>query len=115
MSTTEELPSYLREGFRTHKYDIRKTSGEPLHPDAKYFVLRYDKDPNAVVAMLAYAHGLVGDNTPFVKQLLQTLYIHAERFGKLAEWSKVAQQALYRLKAEPEALLAAKMSDEITA
>lgn len=37
------------------KYDIKKTNGNPVSPNAQYFVLRIDTDPAARVALLAYA------------------------------------------------------------
>ena len=41
----------------------------PVDPDAKYFVLRYDKDPNAVVAMLAYADSVEAVNPEFADDI----------------------------------------------
>jgi len=37
------------------KYDVRKADGTPVEDAARYFVLRYDTDPNARAAMEAYA------------------------------------------------------------
>lgn len=37
------------------KFEIAKTDGTPVDPDAQYFVLRIDTDPAARVALLAYA------------------------------------------------------------
>lgn len=38
-----------------HKYKVEKTNGEPVDPNAQYFVLRVDTDPAAQAAMLTYA------------------------------------------------------------
>ena len=108
----DELPGHLQDGL-FQKYRIEKRHGMPVDPDAKYFVLRYDTDPNAVVAVLAYAKELVGENTVFTKDLLTTLFIYAEKHKKLEEWATVAIRALYHLKAEPEALREAQARDEI--
>jgi len=37
------------------KYVIQKADGAPVDPRARYFVLRYDTDPHAKVALRAYA------------------------------------------------------------
>lgn len=50
------------EGFKKHKYLVKKTNGKPMDPRSKHFVLRYDKhqdDKNHMracqKAMLVYA------------------------------------------------------------
>lgn len=45
------------------KYIISKTSGKPVDPKARYFVLRYDQDPHARVALAAYAESVQRDNS----------------------------------------------------
>lgn len=40
------------------KYIVSKASGEPVDEDACYFVLRYDTDPHARAALLAYADSI---------------------------------------------------------
>ncbi len=37
------------------KYKIEKTDGSAIDPEAKYFVLRYDTDSSARVALVMYA------------------------------------------------------------
>lgn len=37
------------------KYVVRKANNEPLDPEAKYFVLRYDNDPDALYAATLWA------------------------------------------------------------
>lgn len=42
------LEDYKKCGLLSNKYDVRKTDGTPIHPEAFYFVLRIDnfgKDP----------------------------------------------------------------------
>lgn len=40
------------------KYHIEKADGSPCDPNAKYFVLRFDKDPYARIALSAYAKAI---------------------------------------------------------
>jgi len=37
------------------KYVVRKANNEPIEPGAKYFVLRYDNDPDALYAATLWA------------------------------------------------------------
>ena len=41
-------------GFISDKYIITKSNGNPVDPDAKYFVLRLDKDIAALDALRSY-------------------------------------------------------------
>jgi hypothetical protein len=50
------------------KYRISK-DGESTDPDARYFVLRYDTDPHARVAMVAYAESVERDNPQLARDL----------------------------------------------
>lgn len=43
------------------KYNITKTNGKPIDPDAQYFVLRIDTRPAARVALLVYAEQVEKD------------------------------------------------------
>lgn len=54
--------SSYKEGGWDDKYIISKANGHPIDSEAQYFVLRYDKDPHAVVAMDAYANSVERDN-----------------------------------------------------
>lgn len=38
-----------------NKYRIAKSNGDPIDPEARYFLLRYDKDPAALKALETYA------------------------------------------------------------
>lgn len=53
------------------KYTVTKTDGSPVDPNAKYFVLRLDKDPAAIEALLTYADQC--DDLALAEDLLQTL------------------------------------------
>ena len=55
------------------KYIISKVSGEPVDPEAQYFVLRLDTDDAAVEAARTYAvHSMAyGGNQYFGKALLE--------------------------------------------
>jgi hypothetical protein len=59
-----KLPGYLEGGYEPGRYTVTKASGEPTDPAAKYLVLRYDRDPHAVLAALAYAVSVLPDNVP---------------------------------------------------
>jgi hypothetical protein len=45
------------------KYIIQKNDGSPVDPNAQYFVLRIDTDPNARKAVLRYA-SLISESDP---------------------------------------------------
>lgn len=51
------------------KYNITKTNGEPIDPNAQYFVLRVDTDPAARAAVLEYARQIQLDDFDFSEQL----------------------------------------------
>lgn len=38
-----------------NKYIVQKTSGRPIEPEARYFVLRYDNDKDALAAAMLWA------------------------------------------------------------
>ena len=54
--------SNYKKGGLDFKYEVRKKSGRPTDPNAKYFVLRVDKDPHALAALLFYAFSVRKDN-----------------------------------------------------
>lgn len=56
------LPGYLEGGYEPGRYTVTKSSGEAIDPKAKYLVLRYDRDPHAVIACLTYAVSILPDN-----------------------------------------------------
>lgn len=64
--------SYKVGGFRS-KYEIKKANGLPIAPEAQYFVLRVDTDPNARVALKAYADAVRAVNQKFAEDLDQWL------------------------------------------
>lgn len=51
------------------KYEVRKTDGTPIDPEAQYFVLRLDTDPTAQNAALTYATYISGSDPEFAKEL----------------------------------------------
>lgn len=45
------------------RYNITRTDGKPVKPEARYFVLNYDgSDPHATLAMQVYAASIRADN-----------------------------------------------------
>lgn len=55
------------------KYIVTKTSGEPIEPQAQYFVLRIDTDIHARKALVAYARSIREENEPFTRALIEWL------------------------------------------
>lgn len=55
------------------KYTVSKTDGEPIDPDARYFVLRIDTDPAARRALQAYISNIRVRDPEFAKQLADWL------------------------------------------
>jgi hypothetical protein len=58
----EKHTKNLRSRGLYEKYLIKKTNGNPVDPEARYFVLRYDKDPHAWRALAWYARDVSNDN-----------------------------------------------------
>ena len=60
-----------------------------IKPRAEYFVLRFDKDPHARVAMAAYADSVESVNPKFAEDIRKKIRPHnrraAERKGKKNE------------------------------
>lgn len=113
MTCASELPDYLLGGFE-QKYHIAKADGTPVKDEARYFVLRYDKDPNAVVAMSAYAKNMIGKNSRFASDLFRVLFIHAQEHNLIDQWAEACHSLLYRGKFPQEARLQANMADKLT-
>lgn len=65
--------SDYKKGGLEPRYKIEKTNGEPINPNAKYFILRYDKDPHARVALLAYANSIALENPQLANQLIDDI------------------------------------------
>lgn len=59
-----KLPGYLEGGYEPARYKVTKADGT-INPDAKYLVVRYDKDrdPHGVIASLAYAASVFPENS----------------------------------------------------
>ena len=66
------MPGYKNGGLYK-KYIIGKTNGNPIDPEAEYFVLRFDKDPHARTALIAYAESVKSDNEQFHYDILDKL------------------------------------------
>lgn len=60
------------------KYNISKTNGNPIDPEAEYFVLRFDKDPHALKALYAYAKSVQFDNPELYADLLVRIDRHID-------------------------------------
>ena len=65
--------SGFKKGGWKPKYNISKTNGKPVDPNADYFVLRLDKDPHARKALRAYAVSVKDDNPQFAIDLWNKL------------------------------------------
>ncbi|MCK5609272.1 hypothetical protein KAR91_45780 [Candidatus Pacearchaeota archaeon] len=68
----KKTKGYQHGGLRL-KYQIIKTSGKPVDPKAKYFVLRYDEDPHAVRAIMRYIASIKNENPELAKDLLNEI------------------------------------------
>lgn len=55
------------------KYNIEKSDGSPMDPEADYFVLRLDKDPHARKAADAYAKSVARENPTLANDLRQRI------------------------------------------
>lgn len=74
--------SSFKEGGYHRKYIISKANGNPVDPEAEYFLLRFDKDPHALKALYAYAKSVKEDN----KQLHDDLLIKIEEHIELLDY-----------------------------
>ena len=52
-----------------NKYIVTKTDGSPVDPNAQYFVLRIDTDPEARKALLHYSSLISQDDPEFANEL----------------------------------------------
>lgn len=55
------------------KYKVEKSDGSPVDPAARYFVLRYDTDPHARLAVWSYAMAVRVDNPQLALDLVNAL------------------------------------------
>ncbi len=75
------MAGYEHGGWR-EKYHIQKIGKFALYPTAKrakYFVLRFDKDPHARVAMAAYADSVESVNPRFAEDIRKKIRPHNRR------------------------------------
>lgn len=70
-----KLPGYLEGGYVHEKYTILKRDGSPINPQAKYMVMRYDKDrdPHGIFATVAYAISVRRENTELANGILEAV------------------------------------------
>ncbi len=72
------MAGYEHGGWK-NKYFIQKRGKHGLRPvakRAKYFVLRFDKDPHARVAMAAYADSVESVNPKFAEDIRKKIRPH---------------------------------------
>lgn len=62
------MANYKKGGYEK-KYIISKSNGKQIDPHADYFILRLDKDPHAIKALVAYADSVQGDNIELATDL----------------------------------------------
>jgi hypothetical protein len=56
-----------------NKYFIEKADGSPIDQAARYFVLRYDNDRHARVALDAYASSIRDEDPALAADILEAL------------------------------------------
>lgn len=74
--------SWKDDGLEPERYIISKANGEPTDPNAKYFVLRYDKDPHARRALREYAKSVEGENPQLAADIYDELGATQETFNE---------------------------------
>ena len=70
--------SSYKEGGYDPKYIISKKNGDPIDEDADYFVLRLDKDPHAIMALVTYARSVEQDNVQLATDLAAKIKEHQQ-------------------------------------
>jgi len=66
------MKNYQKGGLES-RYKVVKTNGELIDPKAKYFILRYDKDPHAVEALKTYINSVELENPQLANDLRKEL------------------------------------------
>jgi hypothetical protein len=84
----EAMANY-KEGGYEKKYIISKANGNPTDPNADYFLLRLDKDPCAIIALIAYANTVRRYNKPFADDLDKKIEDYARGDGNKSSEEKV--------------------------
>lgn len=74
---TDRLPGYLEGDYEHDKYMVLKKDGTPINPNAKYMVVRYDKDrdPHGIFSTIAYAISVESDNKDLSLGIMRALTI----------------------------------------
>ena len=62
-----------------NKYYLEKADGSAIDPNARYFILRYDKDLHARKALDAYANSVLSENPKFAMDLQRALFETAKK------------------------------------
>ncbi|MCK5606510.1 hypothetical protein KAR91_31700 [Candidatus Pacearchaeota archaeon] len=75
------MNSYKKGGWE-EKYIIQKANGKPTDEEAQYFVLRFDVDPHARIALKAYADSVLNDNPKFAMDIVKQLTNSLDEFNK---------------------------------
>ena len=73
------------QGGWVHKYIVKLRSGRRKDRNAKYFVLRFDRDPHARVAMAAYADSVESVNPEFAEDIRKKIRPHNRRAAERKE------------------------------
>jgi hypothetical protein len=82
--------NYKKGGLESSKYQIKKTDGSTMDPNAWYFVLRIDKDPHAKIAAISYAMSVKKDNLRLAIELLSAVQSFTPNELKTSDnWSKM--------------------------
>jgi hypothetical protein len=69
----EAVMSNYKHGGFDEKYRITKKSGKPIDSEAKFFVLRLDKDPHALKAIETYIDFVKVDNSKLALDLTELI------------------------------------------
>lgn len=60
--------NYLNGGV-DNRFVVTKSNGDPIDAEAKYFVLRIDKDPHALASLYTYALSVADENPDLADDL----------------------------------------------
>jgi hypothetical protein len=70
---------HINHGRLYDKYIIEKANGEPIDPNADYFVLRLDTDLHARTAAMAYANSIENENPAFARDIRDRLWSYRKK------------------------------------
>lgn len=75
-------------GGMRQKYDVKKRNGKRKDRNARYFVLRYDTDPHARVAMAAYADSVESTNLTLAQDMRNSIREYNDAAARVVDRSK---------------------------